>query len=39
LRVLSWRDEFGDETFWSLKLGEFITARGPRELWPLLASR
>lgn len=39
LRLLSWRDEFGDETFWSLKLGEFITARGPRELWPLLASR
>ena len=39
LRLLSWRDEFGDETFWSLKLGEFIAARGPRELWPLLASR
>jgi alkylation response protein AidB-like acyl-CoA dehydrogenase len=39
LRLLSWRDEFGDETFWSLTLGEFITARGPRELWPLLASR
>lgn len=39
LRLLSWRDEFGDETFWSLKLGEFITANGGRELWPLLASR
>jgi acyl-CoA dehydrogenase len=39
LRLLSWRDEFGDETFWSLKLGEFITVRGPKELWPLLASR
>lgn len=39
LRLLSWRDEFGDETFWSLKLGEFITARGARKLWPLLASR
>jgi acyl-CoA dehydrogenase len=39
LRLLSWRDEFGDETFWSLKLGEFITARGAKELWPLLASR
>lgn len=39
LRLLSWRDEFGDETFWSLKLGELIAARGPRELWPLLASR
>jgi alkylation response protein AidB-like acyl-CoA dehydrogenase len=39
LRMLSWRDEFGDETFWSLKLGEFIAARGPQELWPLLASR
>ena len=39
LRLLSWRDEFGDETFWSLKLGELITAKGARELWPLLASR
>jgi len=39
LRMLSWRDEVGDETFWCLKLGEFIAARGSAELWPLLASR
>lgn len=39
LRLLSWRDEFGDETFWSLNLGELIAARGPQGLWPLLASR
>jgi acyl-CoA dehydrogenase len=39
LRLLSWRDEFGDETFWSLRLGEFIAERGAKELWPLLASR
>ena len=39
LRLLSWRDEFGDETFWSLKLGELLAAKGAKELWPLLASR
>ena len=39
LRMLSWRDEFGNETFWSLKLGERIAANGADELWPLLASR
>ena len=39
LRMLSWRDEFGNETFWSFKLGERIAANGADELWPLLASR
>jgi acyl-CoA dehydrogenase len=39
LRALAWRDDFGDETFWSLKLGERIASKGVAELWPLLASR
>ena len=39
LRVLSWRDEFGNEAYWSQKLGERIAANGPDELWPLMASR
>jgi acyl-CoA dehydrogenase len=39
LRALSWRNDFGDETFWSLQLGELIADLGAEQLWPLLASR
>ncbi|MDP3173062.1 MAG: acyl-CoA dehydrogenase family protein [Phenylobacterium sp.] len=39
LRMLSWRDDFGNDTFWSLKLGERIAGKGADELWPLMASR
>ncbi|HLZ03049.1 MAG TPA: acyl-CoA dehydrogenase family protein [Bradyrhizobium sp.] len=39
LRALSWRDDFGSESFWAVKLGERVAARGADELWPLVASR
>jgi acyl-CoA dehydrogenase len=39
LRALSWRDDFGDEAFWSGRLGAVIADRGADALWPLLASR
>lgn len=39
LRALSWRDDFGSESFWAAELGKRIAARGADELWPLLASR
>lgn len=39
LRALGWRDDFGHESYWSVRLGEFIAARGADELWPLVASR
>ncbi len=39
LRALGWRDDFGDETFWSARLGAVIAARGADALWPLFASR
>jgi acyl-CoA dehydrogenase len=39
LRALSWRDDFGSESYWAVKLGERVAARGADELWPLLASR
>ncbi|MGH6716950.1 MAG: acyl-CoA dehydrogenase family protein [Bradyrhizobium sp.] len=39
LRALSWRDDFGSETYWAVELGRRIAARGADELWPLVASR
>jgi acyl-CoA dehydrogenase len=32
-RLLSWRNEFGSETEWSLMLGRSLAAAGPDRLW------
>jgi acyl-CoA dehydrogenase len=39
LRALSWRDDFGHESYWATELGKFVAARGADDLWPLVASR
>ncbi len=39
LRLLAWRDDFGNESQWAADLGTMIAARGADEFWPLLASR
>jgi alkylation response protein AidB-like acyl-CoA dehydrogenase len=39
LRLLSWRDDFGNESYWAAGLGNRIAAGGAEEFWPLLASR
>ena len=39
LRLLSWRDDFGNESHWAVALGNLVAARGADDLWPLLASR
>jgi alkylation response protein AidB-like acyl-CoA dehydrogenase len=39
LRVLAWRDDFGDDSYWAVELGRRIAALGDEALWPLLASR
>ncbi len=39
LRMLAWRDDFGNESQWAAALGNRVTSRGADELWPLLASR
>ncbi len=39
LRMLSWRDDFGDENYWAAELGRRIARRGADEFWPLVASR
>jgi acyl-CoA dehydrogenase len=38
-RLLAWRDDFGDESAWALRLGCLVAARGADALWPLLAAR
>jgi len=39
LRMLSWRDDFGNESWWAAELGRFAARRGADEFWPLVASR
>jgi acyl-CoA dehydrogenase len=35
-RLWSWRDEFGNESYWQSRLGRMIASRGADALWPLL---
>ena len=37
-RLWSWRDEFGDETYWAGVLGRRIAAAGGAGLWPLITT-
>ena len=39
LRMLSWRDDFGNESYWAAELGKHVARRGAEEFWPLVASR
>ena len=39
LRLLGWRDDFGNESHWAVELGNRVARRGADELWPLVASR
>jgi acyl-CoA dehydrogenase len=39
LRMLAWRDDFGNESWWAAELGRRIAKRGAGEFWPLVASR
>jgi acyl-CoA dehydrogenase len=32
-RLLSWRDEFGNETEWSVRIGQAVIEGGPGRLW------
>jgi len=37
--LLTWRDDFGNESQWAVDLGARVAAAGADELWPLVASR
>jgi acyl-CoA dehydrogenase len=39
LRMLSWRDDFGNESHWAAELGKHVARAGADEFWPLVASR
>ena len=39
LRMLGWRDDFGNESWWAAELGRRVARRGADEFWPLVASR
>jgi len=39
LRMLGWRDDFGNESWWAAELGRRVAKAGADEFWPLVASR
>ena len=38
-RLLAWRDDFGSESAWAVRLGEQVASAGADALWPALAAR
>jgi acyl-CoA dehydrogenase len=38
-RLWSWRDDFGSESYWALRLGQLVARNGADALWPMLAAR
>lgn len=38
-RLWAWRDDFGSESVWAVRLGNLVAAKGADALWPMLASR
>jgi alkylation response protein AidB-like acyl-CoA dehydrogenase len=38
-RLWAWRDDFGNESQWAVKLGSHVAAKGADALWPMLAAR
>ena len=38
-RLWAWRDDFGNESYWAVKLGNRVAANGADALWPMLAAR
>src|SRR5262249_61171329 len=39
LRLLAWREDFGNESYWAAELGRHVARHGADEFWPLVASR
>jgi acyl-CoA dehydrogenase len=36
-RLWSWRDEYGNETYWQSSIGQSVCGAGDADLWPRLA--
>ena len=39
LRLLAWREDFGNESLWAAELGRRVAEGGADALWPLVAAR
>jgi acyl-CoA dehydrogenase len=37
-RLWSWRDDFGSESAWGVRLGQLVAAKGADELWPTITA-
>lgn len=37
-RLWSWREEFGNESFWQQRLGRQVAAAGAQALWPMITA-
>ena len=37
-RLWAWREEFGNESFWQLRLARMVAARGADALWPMVTA-
>ena len=38
-RIWGWRDDFGAEAVWAVRLGEHVAAQGADRLWPMITTR
>ncbi len=38
-RMWAWRDQFGSEAQWAVRLGNHVARQGADEIWPMLAAR
>jgi acyl-CoA dehydrogenase len=38
-RLWAWRDDFGGESYWAVRLGRMVADNGADALWPMLAAR
>jgi acyl-CoA dehydrogenase len=38
-RLWAWRDDFGSESYWAVRLGQMVAGNGADALWPMLAAR
>jgi len=38
-RLWAWRDDFGGESEWAVRLGRLVASNGADALWPMLAAR
>jgi acyl-CoA dehydrogenase len=39
LRMMAWSEDFGNDSYWAVALGNRIALRGADQRWPLVASR